>query len=242
MKLLLCSNYHANPNFQMMMDDPEKRFEKELNEMWEPHIMKAYYEDFMSGAYLPNAIETDNKYVLHIHEGSECFARTEYTKYGDEVIKHIHVNTGYGPHDTLLKPDNIACIVVHGGNTFNISRDIHQNGWYEFIFKKVFEQEIPYVGYSAGAIMATPFVLSAMWADAISPNVLKDVNNLCGFGFVDFFIKPHDDSYLTVPRYAKQFKDFGEIFGHDFYSIGEFGAILIDGENSVFSEITKISK
>lgn len=240
MKLMLCSNYHAHPLFKEISSNAAAaELGPVLNNLWDKQVMETYFEDFLKGATLPN----DGGYVLHLEERASSSIESVFTRYGEEKeIRHIHVPLAYSPEDCLLYPDKVACIVLHGGNTFNISSYIHEKGWYEFIIDKVQNQNVPYIGYSAGAIMATPFVLSAMWADPLGANFLKDVNNFCGFGFVDFFVKPHDESYMVMPRYIRQFKDFSEIFGHKFYSIGEYGAIIINDDKISVFDVTDLDK
>lgn len=139
---------------------------------------------------------------------------------------------------TTLKEDlkqvlkkKTKCIIMNGGNTFHISQLIHHRGWFDFIKDLVENHNIPYIGYSAGAIMATPTVFTAQWADIIPRNFEYDEESWSGFDFVDFFIKPHSDYYL--PKYTTSFKNFSIMNGKDFYCIYEIGAIVIDEDESV---------
>lgn len=120
-------------------------------------------------------------------------------------------------------------IIVHGGNTYDISMNLHRNGWF-FLIKVLMERyNAVYIGYSAGAIMATPDINTAQWADIKSKD-LKEEEEV-GFGFVDFLIKPHYGRFYE--RLYYDFLLYAQKHKKDMYLIEEYGSIIVDGENII---------
>lgn len=167
-----------------------------------------------------------------------------YTLIGVEPVKMIEVNLNTKIEDVepnlLREIETARCIIVNGGNTFNISYLFHTNGWYNIVWKAVKYNHSHYIGYSAGAIMATPTVMTAQWADSITNGFLENRKFQKGFNFVDFCLKPHSDSYL--PDYYQYFKSFSISHNLPMKCIFENGVVTVDkfGEISEFRKVLTI--
>lgn len=236
MKIMLCSNDHSliKPNLKELEGYGLSKEDFNGNDKcWCDEVNKAYFEEFLAEC-------TRNGYALHLNEGSGNTSMYS-ENYDGRKINHVSVHISYRPEDCIWDMDNIKCIIVHGGNTFSISNQIQMNGWFQLITKLV-DNGIPYIGYSAGAIMATPLMLSAQWADSANVGFFKDVRNLQGFGFVPFFVKPHANSYMQTPYYVKQFKSFGDLFGGKFLAIYEYGAVIVRDGNTTLYDTVDIDK
>lgn len=212
--ILLASGNYIYPYF-----DKEKKQEYFI---WTEEQRKIYNDVLAKG-------EKDYTIVEFIESPDRSYY-TRKSKNGDRTVRSITIPLGrkFSTCGKVLLNNikNATCFVVHGGNTFDISYLIHFNGWYDFIKEMVLENGINYIGYSAGAIMATPIVLTAQWADKMTDEFLACEEYSKGFGFVPFCVKPHSDSYL--PNYYQYFKAFSIASGLDMECIYEEGTILFD--------------
>ena len=116
--------------------------------------------------------------------------------------------------------------VVDGGNTYEIAFFLRINGWMDIIRDAVLNKGCHYIGYSAGAIIATSDIDTAQWADG-RPSYITD-EYLEGIGLVDFIIKPHADYYMK--RCKKQFKRYALEKQKDFYCIYNEGWVIVEGD------------
>lgn len=214
--ILLASNYHKDYSFDK---ETQSRYR-----LWDDEQVAIY-----------NSVLTKDKkecVVLELfsYHGSDfdVYRPKRYDSDGKKITT-IRASV-YIPVKGILSKrkimDDIDCIVVYGGNTFEISYCMHQNGWYDYIKDAVQNRKVNYIGYSAGAIMATPTVLTAQWADPMKDIYVSEKEYIEGFGFVPFCLKPHSDSYL--PNYYQYFKAFTMLSGLDMNCIYEHGMVLFD--------------
>ncbi len=80
--------------------------------------------------------------------------------------------------------NNADAIVVGGGNTWNLVRQLHLNGLMEPIRNRVLDG-IPYIGWSAGSNVACPTMQTTNDMPVVDPLGFDT------FGFVPFQINPH---------------------------------------------------
>lgn len=201
------------------------------------HIVKKY-DKILSDREKP-------PFVSIFIEGGKNGIEQYYVTIGKERVEiaKINLNTPADSIKMLLleKIRNARCIIVEGGNTFNICYLFHKNGWFNIVKEAVQENGSHYIGYSAGAIMATPTVMTAQWADSITNNFICNTRFRNGFGFVPFCLKPHSDSYL--PDYYQYFKAFSMTTGLEMECIYETGAVIVDsaGEICKYGRVFTIS-
>lgn len=204
---------------------------------WDKHIIKKY-----------NKILSDKEkppFIAVFIEGGKKGIYQDYVTIDKERVKIVEINLGTPANSIkglLLKEiRNARCIIVKGGNTFNICCLFHKNGWFNIVKEAVQENGSHYIGYSAGAIMATPTIMTAQWADTITNDFICNTRFRNGFGFVPFCLKPHSDSYL--PDYYQYFKAFSMTTGLEMECIYETGAVIVDsaGETCKYGRVFTIS-
>jgi dipeptidase E len=77
-----------------------------------------------------------------------------------------------------------AAIVIGGGNTFRLAELLHKNGLVETISNRV-RDNLPYVGWSAGANVACPTICTTNDMPVVQPVSFN------GFNLLKFQINPH---------------------------------------------------
>lgn len=137
--------------------------------------------------------------------------------------------------------NNLNCVIVEGGNTFTISAYMHKNGWFDFI-KNAVNNGTSYIGYSAGAIMATPTVLCAQWADNMDGEFFENAQAYSqGLGLVDFVLKPHSDFYMK--NFLQLFLSFAILLKKRMYCIYEEGAVYIEnGKEELYGDVVTLTE
>ena len=87
-------------------------------------------------------------------------------------------------------------VYVPGGNTFLLNHRLHNSGVMSFLQKKV-QAGLPYVGFSAGAILCGPNILTSKDLNAVSTSFFKGLNAF------PFNISPH----YPLDGYGQSVKD-----------------------------------
>lgn len=185
----------------------------------------AKYDELLCG-------KKENPVIISLYESKDA----KFTSYKDIMDDSTEItcysislgtNVADIPVDLLnLLEEKLTCIIVHGGNTFDISYLAHKNGWHIYIKNMVKNFDVNYIGYSAGAILATPSILSAQWADSMTKEFLNNSKYSDGLGLVDFSLKPHSDSYL--PNYYQYFKAYSLLQNKPFLCIYEMSAVVVE--------------
>lgn len=109
----------------------------------------------------------------------------DYTKKVGDVFnklgyKIISVHTG-DPEEIIESADGIA---IGGGNTFNLLKNIYDNGLIDIITEKV-QIGMPYIGWSAGSNLACPTICTTNDMPIVEPPSFSALN------LVPFQINPH---------------------------------------------------
>lgn len=158
MKLLLLSN-STNPG------------EAYLN--YPKHNIKAFLGDQPSEIlFIPYAAVTFS-YDEYEKKVNDRFAELGYS------VKGIHRF-----NDPVAAVENASVIVVGGGNTWNLVRQLHDNNLIKAIQKKVLAGT-PYIGWSAGSNIACPTLRTTNDMPIVDPKTFDTLN------LVPFQINPH---------------------------------------------------
>lgn len=81
--------------------------------------------------------------------------------------------------------ENAEAIVVGGGNTWALLKRMQENDLLDVIRKKVVDEGVPYIGWSAGSNVACPTIKTTNDMPIVEPDNFNALN------FVNFQINPH---------------------------------------------------
>ena len=109
-----------------------------------------------------------------------------YAQRVDDVFQTfgIALNSVHESADPVKMIQDAEAVVVGGGNTFHLVAEMHKTGIMEAIHKKVMEG-LPYLGWSAGANVASPTLMTTNDMPIIEPPSFKTL------GLIPFQINPH---------------------------------------------------
>ncbi len=108
----------------------------------------------------------------------EAKVKERFNEVGHDVVSIHHFDD---PEKAVLEAE---AMVVGGGNTWNLLRNMHDNKLTEPIRKKVLAGT-PYIGWSAGSNMACPTIKTTNDMPIIDPKGLDALN------LIPFQINPH---------------------------------------------------
>lgn len=97
-------------------------------------------------------------------------------------------------------------IYIGGGNTFFLLQELRRSGADKILIREVNSGK-PYIGESAGAVIACPDIGYCSGMD--DPDKAPELNDYTGLGLVDFYVVPHLGSEMlgagageTVEKYS----------------------------------------
>ncbi len=183
--------------------------------------------------------DTERK-ILFFPFAGVTFSFDEYF----EVVKERFGEMGYealGAH--LLKDkekavENCDAIAVGGGNTFHLVHYL-QDGWIELIREKV-KEGIPYIGWSAGANVASPTIRTTNDMPIIEPKNFESLD------LISFQINPHfteeqipNHGGETRPMRIAEFLEINP--GIQVFGIPEGGLVQVNGDSMQYKGIGQLS-
>lgn len=116
--------------------------------------------------------------VIRTYDESAALARSRLAPLGYE-IESVHES-----HDPRAAVALAEAIVIHGGNTFRLLSELHENNLLGAIRARV-EAGTPYVGWSAGANVACPTIRTTNDMPVVEPQ------SFAALTLVPFQINPH---------------------------------------------------
>lgn len=165
----------------------------------------------------------------------------EYRDYVDEGIAALKEN-GYdvtvldiatAPHNKSMQAiKNCTCLCISGGNTFYLLQELKRNGLLDLIKQRV-RNGTPYIGESAGAIIACPDISYNQIMD--DKTIATELTNYSGMGLVDYYVLPHNGEFPFVETTAQTIKVYGEKI--NLVPLNNSQAIIV--ENEVSSTLTE---
>ena len=138
----------------------------------------------------------------------------EYRGYVDEGMAALR-EMGYGlrvldvaavPSDEAVRAiEGCDCLCVSGGNTFFLLQELRRSGLVELIAQRV-RQGMPYIGESAGAIIACPDIeYNQVMDDRAAAPGLDDCT---GMGLVDWYVLPHNGEFPFAEATAETIRAY----------------------------------
>lgn len=117
-----------------------------------------------------------------------------YTRLVNDALAPIGVmlDSLHQAQDPVAAVENARLIVVGGGNTFNLLRELRQRGLLTPIAQRVASGQAAYLGWSAGANLA------CLTIKTTNDMPIVDPEGLDALGLVDFQINPHYTSAHPV--------------------------------------------
>ncbi|MDR1793492.1 MAG: dipeptidase PepE [Bacteroidales bacterium] len=112
-----------------------------------------------------------------------------YEKRVQDVFKTLGFNNLHSVHhqhgkDLSKAVQNADCIIVGGGNTFHLVKEMHHYGLMELVKNQVINGT-PYIGWSAGSNIACPTLCTTNDMPIVQPKSMD------ALGLVPFQINPH---------------------------------------------------
>ena len=182
--------------------------------------------------------QTDMQNILFIPTAANV---EEYRGYVDEGIAALKemgcvvaiLDVATTPHNESVQAiKNSDCLCVSGGNTFFLLQELKRNGLLDLIKQKV-QDGIPYIGESAGAIIACPNIAYNQIMD--DKTVATELTDYSGMDLVDYYVLPHNGEFPFVETTAQTIKVYGEKI--NLIPLNNSQAIIV--ENGVSSTLTE---
>ena len=182
--------------------------------------------------------QTDMQNILFIPTAANV---EEYRGYVDEGIAALKemgcvvaiLDVATTPHNESVQAiKNSDCLCVSGGNTFFLLQELKRNGLLDLIKQKV-QDGIPYIGESAGAIIACPDIAYNQIMD--DKTVATELTDYSGMDLVDYYVLPHNGEFPFVETTAQTIKVYGEKI--NLIPLNNSQAIIV--ENGVSSTLTE---
>ena len=165
----------------------------------------------------------------------------EYRDYVDEGITVLKEN-GYdvtvldiatAPHSKSVQViKNSGCLCISGGNTFYLLQELKRNGLLDLIKQKI-QDDMLYIGESAGAIIACPDISYNQIMD--DKTVATELTNYSGMGLVNYYVLPHNGEFPFVETTAQTIKIYGEKI--NLVPLNNSQAVIVENED--FSILTE---
>ena len=177
--------------------------------------------------------QTDMQNILFIPTAANV---EEYRGYVDEGIAALKemgcvvaiLDVATTPHNESVQAiKNSDCLCVSGGNTFFLLQELKRNGLLDLIKQKV-QDGIPYIGESAGAIIACPDIAYNQIMD--DKTVATELTDYSGMDLVDYYVLPHNGEFPFVETTAQTIKVYGEKI--NLVPLNNSQAVIVENEVS----------
>ena len=187
--------------------------------------------------------QTDMQNILFIPTAANV---EEYRGYVDEGIAALKemgcvvaiLDVATTPHNESVQAiKNSDCLCVSGGNTFFLLQELKRNGLLDLIKQKV-QDGMPYIGESAGAIIACPDIACNQIMD--DKTVATELTDYSGMDLVDYYVLPHNGEFPFVETTAQTIKVYGEKI--NLVPLNNSQAVVVEGKKSAVLTEESLSK
>jgi len=173
--------------------------------------------------------------ALFIPYAAVTFSFEDYAKKVSERFNEVghSIDSIHRYSDPVDAVKNAEAIVVGGGNTFHLSKMLHENGLIEPIREKV-KSGTPFIGWSAGSNVACPTICTTNDMPIVEPQSFK------AFDLIPFQINPHyldanPEGHAGETR-EMRIEEFIEA-NHDVYVVGLREGTMLSVENNTIKLI-----
>lgn len=143
--------------------------------------------------------------------GFVVYEREQLTGFGYEVST-IRAREAASPAQFGAALDALDAVYVCAGETFVLLDSLHRGGLREVLADRV-RAGLPYLGLSAGAVIAGPSAEPVSLMD--DPSLAPDLSDYRGLGLIDSVPIPHADG--AIPTYPPElFDQLRRRYGHRF--------------------------
>ena len=155
--------------------------------------------------------EIKNKILAYVpSDGANCPQKyiDEWIDYAKDYKAEFNlINNSTDSPEEKEKLDKANILVITGGNTFTLLRNLKKSGLDKSIKDFVLKKEFVLAGFSAGAIVLTP-TISICGLPGYDEN-LVELKDLTGFNLVGFEVFPHysDDKIEILQKYRATTKN-----------------------------------
>jgi len=137
-----------------------------------PNIRDFLGEKSVKALFIPYAA------VTFSYDEYEAKVKARFNEIGHDIVS-VHRFA-----DPVAAVAEAGAIVVGGGNTFHLLKEVRRNGLLEPIRKRVLDG-LPYIGWSAGSNLACPTIMTT------NDMPICDPKGFDAFNLVQFQINPH---------------------------------------------------
>ncbi len=176
--------------------------------------------DFVSGtiAYVPDAART---------YGDAPFVQVERDALRDHGLTLVDLPIAETPVQRIADVlDAVDGVYVAGGETFDLLHVLRSTGADEILVDRV-RRGLPYIGCSAGSIIAGPNIEPCSLLD--DPTTAPGLTDYTGLGFIDYVVIPHAAGNLPpypIDVYAQTVRTYGA--DHRLVLLRDGEALLVD--------------
>lgn len=125
--------------------------------------------------------------------------RQPFIDAGLDVFNYTITNKTSEEIHSALK--DIDAICVAGGNTYYLLHQMRKTG-FDRIITDLVKKGLPYIGSSAGALVAGPTIETSL----DNPDITPDLTNYTGLNLCSISIRPHWGSEYFAERYKVEYE------------------------------------
>lgn len=120
-----------------------------------------------------------------------------------------------------------ALVYVSGGNTFLLNHRLHLSGILPFLRKKI-QAGLPYVGFSAGAILCGPNILTAKDLNTVGTPHFESLNVVA----FNFLVHYDGDDYGQSAVHDEWLEDYFFFHDNPVILLGDGAHVKVDGKKT----------
>lgn len=148
--------------------------------------------------------------------------------------RELFADRGFRVVDFATAPESVDAVFVGGGNTFAIWHELRASGM-DLVLDKRIRGGLPYIGLSAGSVIAGPDIEPSGLLD--DPAQAPGLDNTTGFGWISDVPIPHAGGMLPAYPSAlidRTFTTFGDRF--PLLALDDDQALVVhDGEQQIIA-------